>query len=48
MTHYAGITFAISDGVGSFGSVTVPAPRRFYRRWAMWVAAWLWTRAIQP
>lgn len=46
MTHeYAGITFLISNGAGTSGSVTVPAPRRFYRRWAMWIAVWLWTWA---
>lgn len=46
MSHeYAGITFSIHGPRGEEGSVTVPAPKRFYRRWAMWVAVWLWTWA---
>ena len=42
---YRGIEFTIRGAGGEYGSVTVAAPRRFYRRWAMWIAAWLWNWA---
>lgn len=45
---YDGITFSIHGAGGEVGSVTVAAPRRFYRRWAMGVAAWLWQWAARP
>lgn len=41
------ITFTFDDGRGTVGSVTVPAPHRFYRRWALWLAYWLWTWAAR-
>lgn len=48
MSHYyQPITFYLYRGDAT-GSITVPAPRRFYLRWAMWLAAWLWMEATKP
>ncbi len=39
--------FTLHDGAGSSATITVPVPRRFYRRWMLAVALWLWEHGNQ-
>lgn len=41
------ITFRLVDGTGKEMTVTVPVPSKWYLRWSLRFAAWIWIKVAE-